>query len=101
MLKKIQVNLQRNSLYYIVFFTGAGVLIIEVIATRILAPYFGSTVYSVSSILGIILAALSFGYYYGGILADKNLFRKNFYIIIAAAGISVLFLQLINLTFLS
>jgi hypothetical protein len=34
----------------VVFLTGAAVLIVEVLATRILAPYFGNTIYTISSI---------------------------------------------------
>src|SRR4030042_1384357 len=53
---------KRNFLFFIVFITGGAVLIIEVTAFRILAPYFGSTLYSTSSIIGVILGALILGY---------------------------------------
>lgn len=74
-----------------VFITGACVLIIEVAATRILAPYFGNTIYTVSSVLGVILGALSIGYYYGGRLADKKPSQKLFFLFIALSGIITLF----------
>src|SRR5882757_6908359 len=82
--------------YYLpvtVFITGACVLILEVVATRMLAPYFGNTIYTVSSVLSIVLAALSTGYYLGGKLADTLPRKKIFFGIIFAAGISVLFIQ--------
>src|SRR3989344_4158851 len=55
--------LKEKILLFVVFITGACVLVIESVATRILAPFFGNTIYSVSSIIGVVLAALSFGYY--------------------------------------
>lgn len=44
---------------------------LEVNASRILAPYFGTSLFVWTSIIGIVLLALSIGYYYGGKVADK------------------------------
>jgi spermidine synthase len=79
-----------------VFLTGAVVLVIEVVATRLLSPYFGNTIFTVSSILGIILGALSLGYYLGGLYADKKPYFANFYNLIAASGLSVILLALFS-----
>ena len=54
-----------------VFITGACVLIIELMGTRILAPYFGSGIYTWSALIAITLAALALGYSFGGRLADR------------------------------
>lgn len=88
--------LKQNSLLAIVFLTGAAVLLIEVSAIRILSPYFGNTIYSVSSVLGVILAALSIGYYVGGKLSDRHPTTSWFYGIIFTSGLSVLALQLLS-----
>ncbi len=80
----------------IVFITGACVLIIEIVATRILAPYYGNTIFAVSSIISVILAALSCGYYVGGKLADKRPSLEWFFGIILVSGLSVLTLQCIS-----
>lgn len=87
--------LKKRILLLIVFVTGASVLIVEVVALRILAPYYGNTIFTVSSVLGIILAALSLGYYFGGRFADSHPSLKWFYSIILAGGLSILFLQLL------
>ncbi len=87
--------LKKNFLYFVIFFTGAAVLIIEVLATRILAPYFGTTIFTVSSIMGIILAALSVGYYVGGTIADKKPTLVRFFRIILIGGLSILFLSVL------
>ncbi len=62
-------------LFYIscvVFITGAVVLMLEILGTRIVAPYFGTTIYVWSSLIGVTLLALTAGYFIGGRLADKN-----------------------------
>ena len=83
-----------------VFVTGAAVLIIEVTAVRILSPYFGNTIFTVSSVISVILAALSLGYYVGGRLADRYPSLNFFYGIIFAGGLSIIFLRLLISLFL-
>ncbi|HDZ54764.1 MAG TPA: hypothetical protein ENI19_03885 [Candidatus Nealsonbacteria bacterium] len=85
--------LKRNLIFCIVFITGGAVLIIEVTAFRILAPYFGNTLYSTSSIIGVVLGALSLGYYFGGILADRYPKYSVFFSLIIIAGIFALLIQ--------
>jgi spermidine synthase len=60
------------TLYYlIVFITGAGTLALEVLASRVLTPYFGVSLYIWSSILSITLTFLAVGYYAGGWVARR------------------------------
>ncbi|MFH0792334.1 MAG: fused MFS/spermidine synthase [bacterium] len=92
--------MNRKVILATVFFTGAAVLVIEVTATRILAPYFGNTLYTVSSIIAVILGALSIGYYFGGILADKNPDYRRFFYIIIVAAIFCLLIQLFSVSIL-
>lgn len=94
------IVLKRMVLPATVFITGACVLIIEIVATRILSPYFGNTMYSVSSVISVVLAALSVGYWFGGRLADKHPSKKLFFAIIAASGVLVLAIQLLRATIL-
>jgi predicted membrane-bound spermidine synthase len=86
--------------YLTVFLTGAAVLIFEVAAVRMLAPYFGSSLYVLSSVLTTILAALSFGYYFGGRIADRYPTNTVLYTIIGSAGLIMLFLQILALNIL-
>jgi len=81
---------RRDVLLYVVFFTGLVVLAVEVLAVRILAPYFGNTIFSFSSVISVILAALSAGYWYGGRMADKRPESSVFYRLVFASGLSVL-----------
>ena len=89
--------LRKAVLPFVVFVTGACVLILEITATRVLSPYYGNTIYTVSSVIGIILAALSVGYYAGGKLADRRSTEAWFYGIILVGGLSVFLLYLSSL----
>lgn len=78
-----------------VFITGASTLIIEVLATRLLAPYFGNTVITLASVLSVILLALACGYALGGRLADRVPSQKLFFGLITVSGGSTLLLSLL------
>jgi len=62
----------RYSLLGIAFFSGGIVLLLEVLGTRILSPFLGSSFSVWVNMIGTILGSLSLGYYLGGILADRN-----------------------------
>jgi len=55
----------------IVFTGGFIIMVLEIIGARFLAKYFGSSFYIWVSQIGLVLVALSAGYYIGGTLADK------------------------------
>jgi len=54
------------------FTSGAIIMALELVASRILTPIFGSTIYTWGSLIGVILSGLSLGYFLGGKVADKN-----------------------------
>ena len=86
---------KRYGLKASVFITGATVLIVEILATRILSPYFGNTIYTISSVIGVVLTALSFGYYFGGSLVERNPSIRLFFLIIIFSGFSIFFMRLL------
>ena len=55
-----------------VFVCGAMVMVFEIIGSRILAPSIGTSTYIWTSLIGVILAALSLGYWLGGKAADRD-----------------------------
>ncbi len=73
-----------------VFITGACVLVIEIVATRVLSPFFGNTIFSTSSIISVVLLALSAGYYIGGKTADRHPSLQWFFSIISLSGLFLL-----------
>ena len=84
-------------LFSTIFITGAAVLIFEVAAVRALSPLFGASIYVVSSVLTIILAALSLGYYFGGRLADKQPHVSVLYTVIGLSGLTMNLLYFFSL----
>ena len=64
--------MKKYKLEIIVFLSGAIGMGLELIAARVLSPYVGSSNVVWTSIIGIILASMSLGYWIGGKKADKN-----------------------------
>lgn len=96
----MEVHNYKFGLLFFVTLTGMAVLIVEIAATRILAPFFGNSIFTFSSVISIILAALSLGYYFGGRLSDRKPSNALFCGLIIAAGFTVLLLQLLNVAVL-
>ncbi len=55
------------------FLAGAAMMVIEICAYRLLAPFFGNSVYTWTALIGVILIAFSAGGYLGGYLSDRKL----------------------------
>ena len=71
----------------IVFVVGLAILGAEIAAARLLAPYFGASTIVWANTIGIVLVALSIGYWYGGRLADRNPTREGLYRIVLLSGL--------------
>lgn len=58
-------------LYLTVTITGAAVMILELLGTRIIGPFYGVSLYVWSSLIAVTLIALALGYFIGGHFADR------------------------------
>ncbi|MFA9447108.1 fused MFS/spermidine synthase [Egicoccus sp. AB-alg6-2] len=56
----------------LVFLSSAAVLVLEILAARLLAPYVGVTLEVYTAIIGTILAGIAFGSWWGGKWADRR-----------------------------
>lgn len=81
--------MKRYFLEIVVFICGAVVMAYEIVGSRMLGPYVGTSMVVWSSIIGIILFSLSLGYYYGGKMADKNPKYTNLAVIIAISALLI------------
>jgi len=58
-------------LFLTVTLSGAAVMILELLGTRLIGPFYGVSLYVWSSLIAVTLVALALGYYLGGYLADR------------------------------
>ncbi len=60
-------------LILVMFLNGLAIMVLEMVGARLLAPWLGTSVIVWTSLIGVILASLSLGYWLGGRLADATL----------------------------
>jgi predicted membrane-bound spermidine synthase len=84
-----------------VFICGAVVMVFELVGSRVLGPYFGTSIFVWTSLIGVILGSLSFGYYFGGKMADKQPRYSSLSLVIFLAALSIGVTLLIKDTFLT
>jgi len=79
----------RIGLFITVFSTGASVMVIELLGTRMIAPFYGASLYVWSSLISVTMIALAIGYFVGGRWADCAK-RTGLSLIIALAALLTL-----------
>ncbi len=73
--------------YFLSFLEGSSVMATELIGAKMLAPYYGTSLYVWSAVLGITLAGLALGYFLGGLVSVKKNVEKNLYYILLLSSI--------------
>jgi hypothetical protein len=80
----------------IVFGSSVCIMVVELTASRLIAAYLGQSLYTWTSVIGVVLAGISAGNYLGGWLADRYDPRKVLswlFLVSGMATFSVLFLN--------
>jgi len=79
----------------VAFVSGAVLMGLEIVGSRILAPTFGNSIFGWGGLISVFLAALSAGYYAGGRLADRRPDAFLLCPILLIAGGSILLLPML------
>lgn len=86
----------RRFLMLVVFLAGVGTLGIEMVASRLLAPFFGTSQPIWAVVIGLTLIYLAVGYRVGGRLADRRPDERLFYRLICWAGFVTAFIPVLS-----
>ncbi len=87
--------------YLAVVIGGAAVLALELLGTRVLAPFYGASLYLWSALISVTLAALSVGYALGGRWADRAPTIRRLASVIGLAGLWIAIIPWLRLPVLS
>ncbi len=79
-----------------VFLAGGALLSLEIASSRVMAPYFGSSLFVWGALIGVVLAGLSVGYWVGGIIADRWATPHVFVGILGVSGLLVLAIPFVD-----
>jgi len=84
--------IRNKKFYYLIsFIEGSCVMATELLGAKMLAPYFGASLYVWSTVLAITLGGLASGYFFGGILSYKYSNKNSlFYVLLLAAVFNAL-----------
>jgi predicted membrane-bound spermidine synthase len=92
---------KNNSIYVISFFEGAAVMATELCGSKLISPYFGSSLYVWASVIAITLGSLAAGYFYGGKLSLKENRVQILRLILALSAVYMGFMPIITNAFAS
>ena len=82
-------------LNFVVFISGAVLMSLEIVGSRVLAPNFGSSIFVWGSLISVVMAALSIGYYWGGWLSAREPSFGKLLVLLLIPGILIFFLPFI------
>ncbi len=74
-------------LEFVIFASGALIMVLEMVGARVMAPHLGTSVIVWTSLIGVVLACLAVGAFLGGRLADKKLSVNVLARILLGAGL--------------
>ena len=91
--KPVQSSHSKSFLFYLIVtavLCGALVMVVEVLGSRVIGPFFGVSLFVWTSLITVTLVALALGYGVGGIIADRYSAADYLYGFIFVSGLLVL-----------
>ena len=79
-----------------VFFSSACIMVLELVAGRLIARYLGSSLYTWTSVIGVVLAGIAIGNYLGGRIADRFQPRKTLAVLFAVSSAACVVIVILN-----
>ena len=81
--------MKSKQLKAIVFCSGTILMLVQLVSSRAIAPYLGTSVYTWTNVIGTTLLGILLGNYLGGLLSQRSKSKKVFGLSFIAAGISL------------
>ena len=81
---------------FTVFISSLCIMVVELVAGRVIARYVGSSLYTWTSVIGIVLAGIAAGNYIGGLLADRYKAREALATLFLLSSAACLLIPLLN-----
>jgi spermidine synthase/Tfp pilus assembly protein PilF len=79
-----------------VFLSSACIMVLELVASRLIAKHLGSSLYTWTSVIGIVLAGITVGNYLGGRIADRFPARKALAVLLGVSSIACVITVILN-----
>ncbi len=95
-MEKSKITTKTIIIYVSAFVTGAIILTLEILGTRIVAPYYGSTIFVWSALIGVTMIGLAIGYFAGGWLSDRKPETYVLSIIVNCSAILVFIIRFVS-----
>src|SRR6476619_2024158 len=74
----------------VVFLANAGLLVLQLLGGRYLAPFIGSSVETWTSVIGVFLTGIALGNHFGGRVADRSPSTRSLGILLVLGALSSL-----------
>jgi spermidine synthase len=79
-----------------VFFSSACIMVLELVAGRLIAKNLGSSLYTWTSVIGVVLAGITVGNYLGGRIADRFPARKTLAVLLGISSVTCVVIVILN-----
>ena len=83
-----------RAIYLITFASGAVVMAFEILGSRVLAPFFGNSIFVWGSLISVFMLGLAAGYYAGGTLSSRGSSFRGLAILLFAPAVLISFFPL-------